>query len=783
MFIVHKYSMKYDFSTFLKQTLNEADKQSVYSKGKFNTTDTDEIEDWLSIRKNSLKISKENKLIYTNDEGKEINLTDNNKDIDLVKIYKDIMSTASDKGVVKSYSKDTFEKLGETYAYRATVCFTIMSQSDFKDMTNDVFENDPDNVLLQINDLQAYFDFAAACTTVSHKLNKEEKDSESAKLATQCKDLLNNPETRFEGIEKVKKEIQKDFIKYHDTFSNAFDNGMKEQQKKMTEKDYKWVDPATGLPPKGFNQKFTKIAGQGAAKLAELGSKFADKVKNSPHNLENDIARAAVIGVKMITGGVHSLGNLLRKFISPKGKIYKYVTSKTVDKKINEFKPKYDEAKKGNYLPSQIKKESTEEDKKKCEQFKRDFQSIMYDELIPMYYKQTQVFSECYLNLNDKYILKQTKDGWQTKQTESGKYTELWNAVLLLKEHIGKCDKFFKSLNLYDEFKSSKMELFLGSVEKNTPNEFQQPILDWFDKINIEETDIEKVDALKQIANIYTKDIMLPYMSLNSETFAQYKDKLSKSLQALNVIKEIPVVTEFKIKFKTDDLSTKVNGIVLLKEENNDSDSDVDVEQFNKNFKAIENDLDELTTNNKLEVINDKITNINDKSDVTLKQLKDMVSKMNNIEDDLKKKFIAFIDSYSEKKSIDKIFAIRALMSQFKLTECTSLNAIMNILNEDVNVEELDTLKKELINVVSKAIDLNKVETIVKNFNEKVEEIYNELDDETKKKLENYKDDGLKLLYAISAITNKPNPEEKNTQTDKGEKSNNTVKSGKTEKS
>ena len=33
--------MKYDFSTFLKQTLNEADEQSVYSKGKFNTTDTD----------------------------------------------------------------------------------------------------------------------------------------------------------------------------------------------------------------------------------------------------------------------------------------------------------------------------------------------------------------------------------------------------------------------------------------------------------------------------------------------------------------------------------------------------------------------------------------------------------------------------------------------------------------------------------------------------------------------------------------------------------------------
>ena len=780
--------MKYDFSTYLTQVLNEAEKQSVYSKGKFNTTDTDDIENWMSKRKYSLKVNKDNKLIYTNDEGKEINLTDNNKDVDLVKIYKEIRSTSTDKGVVKSYNKDTFEKLGETYAYRATVCFTIMSQSDFKDMTNDVFENDPDNVLLQINDLQAYFDFAAACTTVSHKLNKEEKDSESAKIDKQCKELLDKPETRFQGIEKVKKEIQKDFIKYHDTFSNAFDNGMKEQQKKMTEKDYKWVDPATGLPPKGFSQKFTKIAGQGAAKLAELGSKFADKVKNSPHNLENDIARAAVIGVKMIAVGVHGLGNLLRKFISPKGKIYKYVTSKTVDKKINEFKPKYEEAKKGNYLPSQIKKESTEEDKKKCEQFKHVFQSLMYDELIPMYYKQTQVFSECYLNQNDKYILKQTKDGWETKQTENGKYTELWNAVLLLKEHIDKCDKFFKSLNLYDEFKDSKMELFLGSVEKNTPNEYQQPILDWFDKINTEETDVEKVDALKRIANIYTKDIMLPSMSLNSETFAQYKDKLNKSLQSLNVIKEIPVVTGFKIKFKTDDISSKVNGIVPIKEENTEEENNgVDKEQFKKEYNAIESVLDELTTNNKLEVINDKIKDINDKSVTTLKQLKDMVSNMNIIEDDLKKKFIAFIETYLEKKTVDKIFAIKAIMTYFKLNECVTLNAIMNILNEAADVKEVDTLKKEVVNVVSNEIDLNKVETIVKNFNEKIEKIYNALDDETKKKLENYKDDGLKLLYAISAITNKPNPEEnkqeENAPAKEGAKSEESEKSAEIQKS
>lgn len=760
--------MKYDFSTFLKQSLNEADKQAVYSNGKFNTTDKDEIKNWLSKRKGTLNV-KDNKLIYTNDEGKDINLTDNNTDIDidLVDIYNEISTV---KGVVKSYNKDTFEKLGETYAYRATVCFTIMSQSDFKDMTNDVFENDPDNVLLQINDLQAYFDFAAACTTVSHKLNKEEKDSESAKLATQCKELLDKPETRFAGIEKVKKEIQKDFIKYHDTFSNAFDTGMKEQQKKMTEKDYKWVDPATGLPPKGFSQKFTKIASQGAAKLAELGSKFADKVKNSPHNLENDIARAAVIGVKMIAVGVYGLGNLLRKFISPKGKIYKYVTSKTVDKKINEFKPKYEEAKKGNYLPSQITKETDEETKKNCEKFKHSFQSLMYDELIPMYYKQVQVFSECYLNQNDKYILKQTKDGWQTKQTESGKYTELWNAVLLLKEHIDKCDKFFKSLNLYDEFKDSKMELFLGSVEKNTPNEFQQPILDWFDKINTEETDVEKIDALKRIANIYNKDIMLPSMTLNSETFAKYKDKLSKSLQALNVIKEIPVVNDLNIKFKTDDITSKVQGIVPLKIEKTE---DVNKEEFKDEFREIYKSLSELETTNKLEVVNDTFKDIDEKANKTINQLYDIVNKMSD--EEAKEKLIKLMTN--SKTSIDKLLCIKAIMNYFNLTESVSLNEIVQILNEsEESITDIETIKNGIKKIICGEITVDNMGKLSNEITDKIKKLYDSLDEETKKKLEDIKDP-LKMLYAISSLKIKSKIEKKSDNNEKSEESDEVEKS------
>lgn len=758
--------MKYDFSTFLKQTLNEADKQSVYSKGKFNTTDTDEIENWLSKRKDSLKISKENKLIYTNEEGKDINLTDNNKDkdIDLVKIYKEIRSTSTDKGVVKSYNKDTFEKLGETYAYRATVCFTIMSQSDFKDITNDVFENDPDNVLMQIKDLQDYFDFAAACTTISKKLNKEEdKESETVKIATQYKELLNKPETRFDGIVRTKKAFEQDFTKYHDIFANAYDKGMKDQQKRMSEKDYKWEDPATGLPPKGFNQNATKLVGKGIENLAAMGDKFAEKIKNSPHNLENDLARAAIIGVKLIGVGVHAAGKLV-KWLFPKAvNLLKKITSKSVDKAINEFKKKYEEAKKGNYLPSQIKDETEEETKNKCETFKKDFQKLMYDELIPMYYKQVQVFSECYQNTNNYYILKQTKVGWETKQTETGKLTELWNAVLLLKKHIEKIDNIFQSLNLYEEFKDNKMELYLGSIDKKQSNLSQKDLLTWFDKIDTSKTDDEKVTQLKRIAYLYTEDIMLPAMSLNSKTFAEYKDKLNKSLLALNKIKEIPVITELKIAFNTDDTTTNVKGIVVHKEE----EQDTDAEKLKNEYSEIYNSLTELETTNKLEDVKTKFEQIDQMANKTVSQLKPIVDKQQD--GDEKTRLTKLINNFENFTSFEKILSIKAIMNDLHLTESVALNTIINILNEaEETTSTIDNIKKEVTNVLKGEITTENMTNIFEKIKKKIVELYKSSSEKIKSKLKDVKDE-LMLLYAISAITNKSEEQPKQEEPQKQE--------------
>ena len=767
--------MKYDFSTYLTQVLNEVkEEKPIYKDGVFTDINkTEEIKDWIENYSKRLYV-KGKDLIYKNENGDKVDLTQKNPKLDLVKMFNAYKKSITEKGVVKSYNKDTFEKLGETYAYRATVCFTIMSQSDFKDMTNDVFENDPDNVLMQIKDLQDYFDFAAACTTISKKLDKEEdKESETVKIATQYKELLNKPETRFDGIVRTKKAFEQDFTKYHDIFANAYDKGMKEQQKRMTEKDYKWEDPATGLPPKGFNQKFTKIAGKGIENLAAMGDKFAEKIKNSPHNLENDLARAAIIGVKLIGVGVHAAGKLV-KWLFPKAvNIWKKITSKSVDKAINEFKKKYEEAKKGNYLPSQIKDETEEETKNKCETFKKDFQKLMYDELIPMYYKQVQVFSDCYQNTNDYYILKQTKEGWETKQTENGKLTELWNAVLLLKKHIEKCNKLFQDLNLYEEFKDNKMELYLGSVDKKQSNLSQKDLLTWFDKIDTSKTDDEKVTQLKRITYLYTEDIMLPAMSLNSKTFTEYKDKLNKSLLALNKIKEIPVITELKIAFNTDDTTTNVKGIVVHKEEEKQEEQDTDTETLKNEYREIYKSLTELENTNKLDDVNNKFEQIDQVANKTASQLKTIVDKQQDSKD--KTELTNIIKNFENYTSFEKILRIKAIMNKLHLTESVALNTIINILNEDVETTpKIDNIKKEVTNVLKGEITTSNMNYIFKKFKNKIEELYKSTPEEIKTKLKNVKDE-LKLLYAISVMTNKSDDkqEEQPTQEEQPKQENN----------
>lgn len=799
---IHKYSMKYDFSTYILNKLNEAGEKKkkepniTINKGgnkkviiPSNTTEK-ELVNFFKKYIDDIDIKEEgDKKVYVfNGEQGEYSF-ENQSNLPFDKLYKKAVEDSKDGDKLKSLDKDGFELLGKTIAYRsALTVWNIINNSgdDFKQAALDVFKDNSEYSLKQLENLDSLLDYSAAIGVVKDKKNRLDKnDANYESLLKKCNETEEKLTTKenYTTIQQIKKDYEKEFNDKRDVYEKAFNDGMAEQKKDMQAKDYKWKDPATGQPPKGKIAKANQTA-DAIFKSIQNGVEKADEFAKKQQGLDKAILTLAVIGVKGMMFGGKMLKKLLTGFLKKTNlkDIMRYTAKfNDVKDKIQVFKKEYDEWKKYNDAQQQ-KKEKTDEEKKEEEDRKKTISmkliELMNTHVIPYYYCKIAIIVACFENLEGKYIIKQENNKWSTYNSSTGRLTIIEDNAILMERILEVVQNQLVKGGVFETLKDeSSADAFKGIPKDLKYNkQYADNLLKWKDKIKSVST-VSKFnkDNLKNILNVYNEKVIVNHFASYAE-FAKYVP----TAQGLVKQHDIPVAKEIVIKFDGDE-DAGIPGIVTGAKKETE-DNGVDEEQFNKEYKAIENDLKELTTNNKLEVINDKITDINDKSDTTLKQLKDMVSNMDNIEDDLKKKFITFIETYLEKKSVDKIFAIRALMSQFKLTESTTLNAIMNILNEDVNAEELNTLKKDLVNAVSKTIDLNKVEDIVKDFNEKIKQIYDALDDETKKKLENYKDDGLKLLYAISAITNKLNPEE-NTQTHKGEKSSSTDKSGEIKKS
>lgn len=794
--------MKYDFSTYILNKLNEAGEKKkkepniTINKGgnkkviiPSNTTEK-ELVNFFKKYMDDIDIKEEgDKKVYVfNGEQGEYSF-ENQSNLPFDKLYKKAVEDSKDGDKLKSLDKDGFELLGKTIAYRsALTVWNIINNSgdDFKQAALDVFKDNSEYSIKQLENLDSLLDYSAAIGVVKDKKNRLDKnDANYESLLKKCNETEEKLTTKenYTTIQQIKKDYEKEFNDKRDVYEKAFNDGMAEQKKDMQAKDYKWKDPATGQPPKGKIAKANQTA-DAIFKSIQNGVEKADEFAKKQQGLDKAILTLAVIGVKGMMFGGKMLKKLLTGFLKKTNlkDIMRYTAKfNDVKDKIQVFKKEYDEWKKYNDAQQQ-KKEKTDEEKKEEEDRKKTISmkltELMNTHVIPYYYCKIAIIVACFENLEGKYIIKQENNKWSTYNSGSGRLTIIEDNAILMERILEVVQNQLVKGGVFETLKDeSSADAFKGIPKDLKYNkQYADNLLKWKDKIKSVST-VSKFnkDNLKNILNVYNEKVIVNNFASYSE-FAEYVP----TAQGLIKQHDIPVAKEIVIKFDGDE-DAGIPGIVTGAKKETE-DNGVDEEQFNKEYKAIENDLKELTTNNKLEVINDKITDINDKSDTTLKQLKDMVSNMDNIEDDLKKKFITFIETYLEKKSVDKIFAIRALMSQFKLTESTTLNAIMNILNEDVNAEELNTLKKDLVNAVSKTIDLNKVEDIVKDFNEKIKQIYDALDDETKKKLENYKDDGLKLLYAISAITNKLNPEE-NTQTHKGEKSSSTDKSGEIKKS
>lgn len=773
--------MKYDFRTYILNKLNEAGEQknvNVFTTDEsaktktFALTDEDSVEDWIDKNYKNIALKKGN-LIYTSPENNE-EYTLKSK-FDIKKLYNKIKESSGDKP--KSLDKDGFELLGKTIAYRsALTVWNIINNSgdDFKQAALDVFKDNSEYSIKQLENLDSLLDYSAAVNVIKEKKNRLDKNEENYEsLLKKYNDTEAKLTTKenYTTIQQIKKDYEKEFKDKRDVYEKVFNDGMAEQKKDMQSKDYKWKDPATGLPPKGKIAKANQTA-DAIFKAIQSGVEKADEFAKRQQGMDKVILTLAVIGVKGMMFGGKMLKKLLTGFLKKTNlkDIMSYTAKfNDVKDKINVFKKEYDEWKKYNDAQKQ-KKDKTDDEKKEEENRKKTISmklsELMNTHVIPYYYCKMAIIVACFENIESKYIIKQENNKWSTYNSGSGRLTIIEDNAILMERILEVVQNQLVKGGVFETLKDESSTDAFNGIPKDLKykKEYADKLLKWKDKIKSVST-VSKfnIDNLKNILNVYNEKVIVT-------SFASYKEFADYVPTAQGSVKlhDIPVAKEIVIKFDGDE-DAGIPGIITgakketeeQEEQNTEEDNGIDKEQFNKDYKEISAALDELKNVNELNKVNDKFDTINSKVNDTVDQLKGVV-KNDSESDEEKKQNLEKLLMVTT--TIDKVIAIKAVMNNYNLTESVAMNEIIRLLNEDAEegteekTPDIEGIKKEISEIIGGNITLDnasKFKEKSKEVYEKIKALYDKLDDDTKKNLEEYKDKPLQLLYAIGSIKGK----------------------------
>ena len=767
--------MKYDFSTYLTQALNEAVKQPTY-----DTVDDIKkaLDRWVADdgemynAQNQDKISDDTLLkIKKSKAWKEFLKNADKKYKDRIDIIKELDTSKEQK--TKALNKDGFELLGKTIAYRsALTVWNIINNSgdDFKQAALDVFKDNSEYSIKQLENLDSLLDYSAAVGVVKDKKNRLDKnDANYESLLKKYNDTEAKLATKenYTTIQQIKKDYEKEFKDKRDVYEKAFNDGMAEQKKDMQAKDYKWKDPATGLPPKGKLAKSNQAA-DAIFKAIQSGVEKADEFAKRQQGMDKVILTLAVMGVKGMMFGGKMLKKLLTGFLKKTNlkDIMRYTAKfNDVKDKINVFKKEYDEWKKYNDAQQQ-KKEKTDDEKKEEENRKKTISmklsELMNTHVIPYYYCKMAIIVACFENVEGKYIIKQENNKWSTYNSGSGRLTIIEDNAILMERILEVVNDQLVKKGVFETLKDeSSADAFKGiPKDLKYKKEYADKLLKWKDKIKSVST-VSKFnkDNLKNILNVYNEKVIVNGFASYAE-FAEYVP----TAQGLVKLHDIPVAKEIVIKFDGDEdagIPGVITGAKKETEEQNPEEQEnngIDKEQINKDYKEINAALEELKNVNELNKVNDKFDTINSKVNDTVDQLKGVVNK-DTESDEAKKKKLE--DLLMAKTTIDKVIAIKAVMNNYKLTESVAMNEIIRLLNEDAEegteekTPDIEVIKKKISEIIGGDITLDNASEFTKKTKKVYDEInglYDKQNDDTKKNLEEYKDKPLQLLYAIGAI-------------------------------
>ena len=744
MFHSNKYSMKYDFSTYLTQVLNENDekkKVNVFDTDDsantktFTSTDKDSVEDWIDKNYKNIKLEKDN-LIYTSPENnKEYTLKSK---FDIKKMYNEIKETSGDKA--KSLDKDGFELLGKTIAYRsALTVWNIINNSgdDFKQAVLDVFKDNSEYSIKQLENLDSLLDYSAAVNVIKEKINRLDKNEENYESLLK---KFNNTEAKlatkenYTTIQQIKKEYEKEFKDKREVYEKAFNDGMAEQKKDMQAKDYKWKDPATGLPPKGKLAKSNQAA-DAIFKAIQSGVTKADEFAKRQQGMDKVILTLAVMGVKGMMFGGKMLKKLLTGFLKKTNlkDIMRYTAKfNDVKDKINVFKKEYDEWKKYNDAQQQ-KKEKTDDEKKEEENRKKTISmklsELMNTHVIPYYYCKMAIIVACFENVEGKYIIKQENNKWSTYNSGSGRLTIIEDNAILMERILEVVNNQLVKGGVFETLKDeSSADAFKGiPKDLKYKKEYADNLLKWKDKIKSVST-VSKFnkDNLKNILNVYNEKVIVNNFASYSE-FAKYVP----IAQGLVKHHDIPVAKEIVIKFDGDE-NAGIPGIITgAKKEDKQEEQNPEED---KEYQKILNSVEDIKNATNAEEVSKNYGDTKEKVDKAVDQIQNNI-KDQEIKDYLDKHFL----NIQKADTLTKMMYLNTAKSKGLFDSCVAFNYAMNMLLEDANSSsDSSEVFKDIVNLLNGESNDN---TIV-DFKKKDEELKTSME----KAKEQMKDDVKKAL-------------------------------------
>lgn len=563
--------MKYDFSTYILNSLNEDKNEPQKPKKPYSTADEIKtklndftLDDGVIKYKDKPddKVDIDTLKKIKNGEGWK-DYYKNNKSDDMIKaIIKTTTDHDNKNNNIRAFDENGFNLLGKTIAYRSALTFMNVANTsgeDFKQAAIDAFKDESEYSIKQLENLDSLLDYSAALKTIKDKEKRlnDENNKDNDKILSKLKETetqLVSP-YKYSAIQEVKKTYGKEFKDNRDIFQKSFNDGMAAQKEEMSKQDYKWEDPVTKLPPKGFSAK-ANIFGDKLFKKLEAGSKKADEWIKQQKGLDWAILKLCSLGVHGLVYGGKALYKLL-------GKVYKRTNLKDslrftkkykeVESQIEIFKKEYDEW--ANNKSKNKENKEGQEGQENTEQNKEDenakntilmkFSELLNNYVVPYYYSKLCIIVACVENIDNKYIIRQENNKWSTLNTSTGNLTIIEDNAILAQRMLETVNKQLKdAFNSFendpciDAFKSIPQDLKFNST-------YSSNYLKWIDKIKEGKIDKEK---LKNLLKVYNDKII-------KTQFGSYKEFFEYINNAKVAYKEcgFPTVKEITIKFNGDE--------------------------------------------------------------------------------------------------------------------------------------------------------------------------------------------------------------------------------------